>query len=59
MARATAYTGNGPYCYSNSLHMCLTQAGMPAVPPVSLLECMTGMPFGRLAEIESRFAAAL
>ena len=43
---ATAYTGNGPYCYSNSLHMCLTQAGMPAVPPVSLLECTTGMPFG-------------
>jgi hypothetical protein len=43
---ATAYTGNGPYCYSNSLHMCLTQAGMAAVPPVSLLECMTGMPFG-------------
>ena len=43
---ATAYTGNGPYCYSNSLHMCLTQAGMAAVPPVGLLECMTGMPFG-------------
>jgi hypothetical protein len=43
---ATVYTGNGPYCYSNSLHMCLTQAGMAAVPPVSLLECMTGMPFG-------------
>lgn len=43
---ATAYTGSGPYCYSNSLHMCLTQAGTAAVPPVSLLECMTGMPFG-------------
>ena len=42
----TPYTGSGPYCYSNSLHMCLTQAGMAAVPPVSLLECMTGMPFG-------------
>ena len=39
---ATAYTGNGPYCYSNSLHMCLTQAGMAAVPPMGLLECMTG-----------------
>ena len=41
-----AYTGSGAYCYSNSLHMCLTAAGMAAVPGVGLLECMTGMPFG-------------
>lgn len=42
----TAYAGNGAYCYSNSLHMCLQHAGMPHLPPVSLVECMTGMPFG-------------
>ncbi len=41
-----AYTGSGPYCYSNSLHMCLALAGMPSVPAVALIECMTGMPFG-------------
>jgi hypothetical protein len=41
-----AYSGNSAYCYSNSLHMCLQHAGMPHLPPVSLVECMTGMPFG-------------
>ena len=44
----TAYTGNSHYCYSNSLHMCLKQAGMANLPDVGLLECMTGMPFGAL-----------
>jgi len=42
----TTYTGNSAYCYSNSLHMCVTHAGMASVPGVDLLECMTGMPFG-------------
>lgn len=44
----TAYTGNSHYCYSNSLHMCLKQAGMVDLPDAGLLECMTGMPFGAL-----------
>ena len=44
----TAYTGNGHYCYSNSLHMCLRHAGMEIIPTVGQLECMTGMPFGAL-----------
>ena len=44
----TAYTGNSHYCYSNSLHMCLKQAGMADLPGAGLLECMTGMPFGTL-----------
>ena len=42
----TAYTGNGAYCFTNSLHMCLRHAGMASAPDVSLLECTTGMPFG-------------
>ncbi len=44
----TAYTGNSHYCYSNSLHMCLKQAGMVNLPDAGMLECMTGMPFGAL-----------
>ncbi len=44
----TPYTGNSHYCYSNSLHMCLKHAGMANLPEASLLECMTGMPFGAL-----------
>ena len=44
----TAYTGSSHYCYSNSLHMCLKQAGMVNLPDAGLLECMTGMPFGTL-----------
>lgn len=42
----TAYSGNSAYCYSNSLHMCLQHTGMPHLPQVSLVERMTGMPFG-------------
>ena len=42
----TPYSGNSAYCFSNSLRMCLQQAGMSNVPTVNLLECMTGMPFG-------------
>jgi hypothetical protein len=41
-----AFTGNSAYCFSNSLHMCLQQAGMSHLPQVGLIECMTGMPFG-------------
>lgn len=41
-----AYSGNSAYCYSNSLHMCLHEAGMIDLPTPSLIECMTGMPFG-------------
>lgn len=41
-----AYTGSSAYCFSHSLHMCLTAAGMSNVPAVSLLECATGVPFG-------------
>ena len=40
------YTGNSSYCYSNSLHMCLQDAGMIDLPDASFLECLTGMPFG-------------
>ena len=42
----TAYSGNSAYCYSNSLRMCLEQAGMDHLPATGLIECMTGMPFG-------------
>lgn len=41
-----SYTGNSSYCYSNSLHMCLQQAGMADLPSVGFIECATGMPFG-------------
>lgn len=40
------YMGNSAYCFTHSLHMCLTHAKMPNVPSVGMLECMTGMPFG-------------
>lgn len=40
------YTGNSAYCYANSLHMCLTHAGMKDLPNAGRLECFTGMPFG-------------
>lgn len=40
------YTGNSSYCYSNSLHMCLSIVGKKDVPDVSYIECLTGMPFG-------------
>ena len=42
----SAYTGNSAYCFSNSLHMCLHHVGMPDLPEMGLLECMTGMPIG-------------
>ncbi len=40
----TSYSGNGPYCFSNSLHMCLRSAGCDATP--GLLEYLGGMAFG-------------
>jgi hypothetical protein len=36
------YTGSGPYCYANSLAMTLG----PAAPPPSVIEVLTGSPFG-------------
>lgn len=42
----TPYSGNSAYCYSDSLRMCLAQAGLRPLPEVGELECMTGMPFG-------------
>jgi hypothetical protein len=41
-----SYTGGSSYCYANSLHMCLQEAGSaPWVTP-GLIECLGGMPFG-------------
>ncbi|HEX3050580.1 MAG TPA: hypothetical protein VHP83_08000, partial [Aggregatilineaceae bacterium] len=41
-----SYTGGSPYCYANSLHMCLQAAGSePWVTP-GLIEALGGMPFG-------------
>lgn len=40
------YTGNTPYCYANSLHMCLKAAGISPLPETGFLECLTLMPFG-------------
>ncbi|MBZ0286164.1 MAG: hypothetical protein K8I30_01015, partial [Anaerolineae bacterium] len=42
------YTGNGAYCYANSLHMCLHAAGADSLPHPGFLECLTTMPFGKL-----------
>lgn len=42
----TPYTGNSPYCYANSLHMCLSSAHAEGLPEPGFLECMTIMPFG-------------
>ncbi|WP_433365784.1 hypothetical protein ACQPZX_36485 [Actinoplanes sp. CA-142083] len=36
------YIGSGPYCYANSLAMMLG----PAAPPPSVIEVLTGSPFG-------------
>ncbi len=46
----TLYTGNGAYCYSNSLHMSLLAAGADPndIPNPSFLECLSTMPFGNL-----------
>jgi len=41
-----AYTGNGAYCYANSLHMCLRAARIDVLPDPGFLECLTIMPFG-------------
>jgi hypothetical protein len=43
-----AYAGNGAYCYSNALHMCLRAAGAAGddLPDPGLVECLTTMPFG-------------
>lgn len=45
-----SYTGNGAYCYANSLHMSLLGAGASAydLPDPGFLECLTGGPFGKL-----------
>ncbi len=40
------YIGNGAYCYSNSLCMCLQKAGIGPHVTSSLIECLGGMPFG-------------
>jgi hypothetical protein len=40
------YTGNGAYCYANSLHMSLRAAGMDDLPTPGFIECLTTMPFG-------------
>jgi hypothetical protein len=44
------YTGNGAYCYSNSLHMILHAASATPneVPEPAFLECLATMPFGNL-----------
>jgi hypothetical protein len=36
------YIGSGPYCYANSLAMALG----PAAPSPSIIEVLTGSPFG-------------
>src|SRR5262249_19039745 len=45
-----SYTGNGTYCYANSLHMSLLGAGANPQELASpgFLECLTGGPFGKL-----------
>jgi len=40
------YSGNSAYCFSNSLRMCLKNAGIEDLPDIGLLESLTGMPFG-------------
>ncbi|MDQ2715308.1 MAG: hypothetical protein M3Z08_10405 [Chloroflexota bacterium] len=44
------YSGNGAYCYSNSLYMSLLGGGADAkeLPEPGFLECLTGGPFGKL-----------
>lgn len=45
-----AYTGNGAYCYTNSLHMSLLSAGATRteLPEPGFIECLTTMPFGNM-----------
>lgn len=42
MIEATAYVGNGPYCFTNSLLMMLGKAA----PPAGVVETLTASPFG-------------
>src|SRR5579863_2342068 len=44
------YSGNGAYCYANSLYMSLLGAGADPkeLPNTGFLECLTGGPFGKL-----------
>ncbi len=44
------YTGNGAYCFTNSLHMSLLAAGADRqmLPGPGILECLTTMPFGKM-----------
>ncbi|MCI0441256.1 MAG: hypothetical protein L0177_19310 [Chloroflexi bacterium] len=44
--RTFSYTGNGAYCFSNSLHMCLSAISEEDAPTPSFIECLTTMPFG-------------
>jgi hypothetical protein len=46
----STYTGNGPYCYANSLYMALRDSGAEAatLPEPGFIECLTTMPFGTL-----------
>ena len=46
----TPYTGNGTYCFTNSLHMSLLGAGADrqTLPRPGVLECLTTMPFGKM-----------
>lgn len=46
----TRYTGNGAYCYSNSVYMALRESGAAAaeLPEPGFIECLTTMPFGTL-----------
>ncbi|WP_077614701.1 BtrH N-terminal domain-containing protein [Caenibacillus caldisaponilyticus] len=41
-----SYTGNGHYCYTNSLYMTLEGYGAEALPGTYFIECLTTMPFG-------------
>ncbi|HZS77533.1 MAG TPA: hypothetical protein VFA41_13050 [Ktedonobacteraceae bacterium] len=45
-----SYSGNGDYCYANSLYMSLLAAGAKAgeVPTPGFLECLTTLPFGKM-----------
>lgn len=42
----TSYTGNGAYCFTNSLHMCLRHEGLDPRYTTGILECLGGMAVG-------------
>jgi hypothetical protein len=45
----TRYTGNGAYCYANSVYMALRESAAAAeLPEPGFIECLTTMPFGTL-----------